>query len=264
LLVGVYGCRPTKPKVIANDSKDVEITADTSIALQDTLVKVITPPVVADREVDTIVEVISPPVVINRAVDTLFFQPVDLTRTVVGQRNPIGLRQGNIEVEIPVRINKRDPNHKDSLIAFAYWIGIGEPDISAYAALTEEIPPEWSQPGVSAPLAAYWLGYPVVLPGPTDSLASQRPVRFDFVDSRGKAAFAKQKSYTPPISRDPERPNFGIVSGAQLQGLYDNRSRDPEQGEGVLHFFLAFANQHEINSYRVQLKVIGVYGVFER
>jgi len=200
------------------------------------------------------------------AVDTLMFQATDAAAIVVGKRNLLGQRQGSVEVKVPVHLNVGTPETRDSLIAVAYWIGIGPSPITAYETLAEEVPPEWGQPGVSPPLAAYGLGHPIVLPGlaTSEAIFQRDRVRFDFVGSRGKSAFAKELAYTKLIRRDPKRPNSGIIDGAKLIGLNSTIRRDREAGKDILNFYLAFANQHPINTYQVQLKVVGYYQVFNR
>ena len=253
LLLGTLSaCEITKPKVIKSEGKRIEVKADTSITPQDTAVNVILPNV--------------PNLPISRKVDTLLYQALDLSGTVVGQRNPLGQRQGSMEITIPIRLNLEAPDTKDSLIAIAYWIGIGEAPISEYEALKEKVPPEWSRPDVSTPLAAYGLGYPVVLPGLTASEErfQQEQVRFDFVNLQDRAAFANQESYIPVLPRDPEHPNLGIVSGEQLQNLNSIISLDSETGKKAFRFNFAYANQHEINSYTLQLKVVALYEVIKQ
>jgi hypothetical protein len=196
-------------------------------------------------------------------VDTLLYQATDVTATVVGQRNPLGQRQGSIEVKVPQQMNADGPVKKDSLIAIAYWIGIGEPPITEYAALAEEVPPEWGQPGVSAPLAAYATGHPIVLPGlqVIDSVFQKGHVRFDFVHPQERKAFAQNGAYTPLIPRNSSRGNYGLLQGDALRDLLPTVFSDPELGKDELRFYFAFANQHQVNSYRVEVKVIGLYGV---
>ncbi|WP_026232146.1 hypothetical protein [Neolewinella persica] len=257
LLFGLYACKTVKPKVIGSDDNRVEVKVDTSITLQDTMENVILP---TDPPVPSVTTV-----PIKRQVDTLLFQAADLSTTVVGQRNPLGVRQGSMKVNIPVNLKTTGPDTKDSLIAFAYWIGVGEQPIVAYDALVEEVPQEWSQPGVSAPLAAYVLKHPIVLPGLgfSEERFQREQVRFDFVDLLRRGAFTQKEDYTPLFPRDPNWPNFGIVSGEQLQSLNGTISQDQDTGRNIFHFYFAYANQHAINSYLLQLKVVAFYEVYK-
>ena len=192
--------------------------------------------------------------------DTLLFQAAEEERTIVGTRNPMGIQQGNIEIKVPLELNIGDPDTQDTLVGIVYWIGIGEPPLAEYAALAEEVPPEWAQPGVSAPLAAYGLSHPVVLPGliTSEKRFQKQNVRYDFVSHRGRAAFAKGGG-TPLIRRDDNRPNFGLINGDELKALGKTIVYDLESGKDVLRFHLAYANVHEINSYRLQLKIVAFY-----
>lgn len=196
-------------------------------------------------------------------VDTLLYQAVDASESVVGLRNPLGRQQGQIEIKVPVKLNAGDPDTRDSLIAIAYWVGIGTPPISAYEALAEEIPPEWAQPGVSPPLAAYGLGHPVILPslGRSDALFQENSVKYDFVDAAEKTAFLTKGRYKPLFKRNTERPNFGTLRGT-LRKLSGTIVNDPEAGKDVHRFYLTFANQHQINSYSIRLYVVAYYRVW--
>lgn len=196
-------------------------------------------------------------------VDTLLSQAVDATKIVVGQRNLPSQQQGSIEVKILQQLSPASPDKKDSLIAIAYWIGIGGHPISEYDALAEGIPPEWAQPGVSAPLAAYGLGHQVILPDlPSGSTQfEQEEVRFDFVSQQERGAFSKNGTYSPLIRRNSYPPNYGILRGGALRDLQESVFSDPDMGKDVLRFHLAFANQHPINSYQVVLKVVCLYEV---
>ncbi len=200
------------------------------------------------------------------AADTLLYQAISAEANIVGLRNPLGQQRSSLEVKIPLHLNVGDPATKDSLLAVAYWVGFEQPALAAYAALAEEVPPEWTQPGISPPLAAYGLGHPIVLPGLTTSEAifQEKRVSFDFVDGRGRRAFAKDNAYNPLILRDAKRPNFGVLSGQSLRQLYPTEYADPEAGKNVFRFYLAFANRHAINSYRLQLNVVAYYQVFAR
>lgn len=195
--------------------------------------------------------------------DTLLFQATDLEGTVVGLRNPLGIRQRNFEIKVPLQLNIGDPDTKDSLIALAYWIGIGNGPITAYSLLAEEVPPEWAQPGTSAPLAAYGLSHPVVLPGlnPNDSLFQKNKVRYAFVTASGRKSFTQGKNYYPIIPRNTNRPNYGLLSGQSLKAMGTAADFDEEMGKDVLRFYLAFANQHQINTFKLQLKIVAYYQV---
>ncbi|MBC6996668.1 hypothetical protein QWY85_08865 [Neolewinella lacunae] len=197
------------------------------------------------------------------ATDTLLFQATQAEAEVVGLRNLSGLRSGSVEVNIPLRLDLSDPPARDSLVAIAYWIGSGEVALGAYAALLESVPPAWSQPGVSAPLAAYGGGYPVVLPGLTPGEAEyQRSyVQYDFTTSAGRQNLVAGRSYPRLIRRNPDRPNYGVVTGTALQQLAGTVVFDPALGKRVLRFHFAFANRHPVNTYRLQLKIVAWYQV---
>lgn len=198
-------------------------------------------------------------------VDTLLAQVAEGEGQVVGARNLLGLRQGNIEIDVPLRLDIVDPPGKDKLIALAYWVGIGEPPLAAYELLAEEVPPDWSQPGVSAPLAAYGLGHPIVLPELPLGKASfeAKVVAYDFVSKQGLSAFRGGNSYSPVINRRDGRPNYGLVSGKELKALSRFRVNDPETGKPHIRFQLAYANRHPINTYRLRVLVVGYYQVLK-
>jgi hypothetical protein len=197
---------------------------------------------------------------VETSVDTLLFQAVDLSVKVVGKMNLEEKPLGRLQVNVPVTLKALSSEREDSLISIAYWIGVGETPNLAYKGMEEEVPQEWSQPGISAPLAAYIQGYPVVL-SPNAEHAEENQIRFDFVDSKESNPFAKDKVLTPLIPRAPNQPNFGIVSGAQLQSLKNTISQDPKTGKSAFRFNLAYANQHRINSCMLQLKVVALYEV---
>ncbi len=197
------------------------------------------------------------------ATDTLLHQATEAEAEVVGLRNLSGLRSGSVEISIPLRLEFSDPPARDSLVAIAYWIGSGEVALNAYAALLESVPPAWSQPGVSAPLAAYGGGYPVVLPGltPGETEYQRSYVQYDFTTSAGRQNLVAGRSYPRLIRRNPDRPNYGVVTGAALQQLASTVVFDPALGKRVLRFHFAFANRHPINTYRLQLKIVAWYQV---
>lgn len=194
--------------------------------------------------------------------DTLLFQASDEEVTIVGQRNPLGIRQGSMEIKVPIHLDLDAPQTRDSLIGLAWWIGIGEPTLEAYETLAGEIPPEWGQPGASPPLAAYGSGHPIVLPGlsPGEADFQRQIVRYEFVTSQNRTAFTSGSSI-PLIRRDPKRPNYGMLSGAVLATLQKTAVYDQETGKKVLRFYLAYRNMHDINTYRLQLKVVAYYQV---
>lgn len=205
-------------------------------------------------------------VFILQPIDTLIATILEEEYRVVGMRNPSGMRRGAAEIKIPTHLNLADSLGKDSLIAIAYWIGVGHPPINAYESLVKEIPKEWTQPGITAPLAAYGSGHPVWLPQMTmEGVAFQREVvRYDFVGPSGKKDFANDSTaYATVINREPTRPNYGIISGTALTKLWDTVQFDEGLGKNVLHFYFAYANHHAINSYRIQLKLIAYYQVSE-
>lgn len=194
-------------------------------------------------------------VLVLQPVDTLITTLLDDKYDVVGKRNLIGSQQGKTEVKVPLNLTA-----KDSLIAIAYWVGFGENSINAYEALDEEIPDKWRQPGVSAPLAAFGAGYRILLP----PLGMEEVVRYDFVRSNGKKAFTKgQTPYTNLIERELAHPNYGIISGTDLINLRDTVQVIEEPDEKMLNFYFTYANNHQVNSYPIQLKLIAYYQISE-
>ncbi|MTB52956.1 hypothetical protein [Lewinella sp. W8] len=194
-------------------------------------------------------------------IDTLFFQVSDTSGTVVGLRNPLGKRMGSIDLSIPMRLNTADPPARDRLMGIAYWIGVGTPSITAYAALGEEVPPEWAQPGVTAPLAAFAQGFPVVLPklSPEYKLFREQFVRYAFTDERGRRNFSKDQGIPVLVAINPNRPNFGVVTGPELDQLIGRLNPGGKQDQLSLN--LSFINQHQINTYRIKLYLIAWYRV---
>ncbi|PPK88062.1 hypothetical protein CLV84_1025 [Neolewinella xylanilytica] len=174
--------------------------------------------------------------------DTLLFQAADKTETVVGLRNPLGSHRVRIPVRIPKQIREETPENRDSLLAVAYWIGAGPELLAAYAALAGEIPPAWSQPGVSAPLAAFASGHPVVLPAVRSpgGMADRYRITYQLVED------SSQRKIT---SSDGGYP-FGVLDGEALRGL---------TGEGDLRLTLRLENRHESNTYPLQLLVVAIY-----
>lgn len=201
-----------------------------------------------------------------KSVDTLMTTAQEEEYQVVGRRNIMGIRQGAAEIKIPYHLNAVDEPATDTLIAIAYWIGIGESPISTYETLAEEVPDEWTQPGVSAPLAAYGLGHPVLLPqlAAGESIFQKEMVAYDFVALRGKKAFANGSgSYAKLVDRQSTRPNYGVVAGAALDRLLGTLQFDKELNKEVIQFYFVYAGRHEINSYRIQLKLVAYYEVSE-
>ncbi len=174
--------------------------------------------------------------------DTLLYQVTDFTLSLTGKRNPMGAGAGVVEVNIPEHVEKND-----RLLFLTWWVGTGAPTIAAYAALEADTPPEWSQPGVTAPLAAYGLGKPVVLPAMNRVDPGLDPARtpFVFAGENGKNSFLK--------SGDPGkiRQLFG------RSGISGNYGRI-EPG-GLRRFYIAFVNQHDANTYPVQVKIVAYY-----
>lgn len=195
-------------------------------------------------------------------VDTLLYQATDEAVTIVGLRNPLGRQSAQLEVIIPLQISAGDPEAKTSLIAVAYWIGLGNQPITAYDALAEEVPPAWGQPGVSPPLAAYGNGHPIILPGleAVDTIVQKRWLRYEFADRRSQTVFTRNQRFTPAIVRDPNHPNYGLLRGAELQQLRAGRQVG-EGSEAHLRFHLSGAARHAINSYKMRLHVVAYYQV---
>ncbi len=174
--------------------------------------------------------------------DTLLFQAANETRTVVGLRNPLGTHGVTLPVRIPKRIRQKAPDIRDSLFAVAYWIGAGEESLTEYVALSEEIPPAWTQPGVSAPLAAFGAGHPVILP------AVRSPG--GMASRYGLTYHLREETAGTLITSSENDPPFGLLAGKALDAL---------TREGDLHLTLSVENRHESNSYQLQLQVVAFY-----
>lgn len=236
--------RPVIRKLFRQNGSGGELPDDIAALLPDTCA----------GNFDVMVETVSSQTKTWVATDTLLLQAVDATGSVVGKRNLMGNRSGREEINIPLSLDTEEPDTKNELFAVAYWVGVGAPSISAYDALAEEVPPEWSQPGVSAPLAAYGLSYPVNLPGlgASEETVRTKLVRYDFTGPGGDVV----------ISRSTAQPNFGVVRGDDLGLLSKTAYDDPETGKRLLHFYLDYRNQHAINTYSVRVQVVAFYRVY--
>lgn len=209
-------------------------------------------------------EVLSTATAVRISTDTLLFQLKDQSDAIGGQRNVLARRSGSMKVEVPLQLNQLDAPAHDTLIGFAYWIGIGAEPIGLYDTLAEEIPKEWAQPGVSAPLAAFGLNHPVVLPdlGIEEKLFNRNFVTYDFVNERNRSLLSGNRPHRALIPRSAKRPNYGSVTGLALNDLINQAqiSRDPS-GTRHINFWLSYANKHPVNTYQVRLIVVAYYQV---
>lgn len=174
--------------------------------------------------------------------DTLLFQLTDFALSLTGKRNPMATGMGVVEVKIPDHVEKND-----TLLFLTWWVGIGAPTVGAYTALEADTPPEWSQPGVTAPLAAYGLGKPIVLPAMERIDPGLIPsiVPFVFVDEINKTKFLRTgnpRTIRQLFARSGTAGNYGRIDPGRLR-----------------RFFVAFVNQHDANTYPIQVKVVAYY-----
>lgn len=175
--------------------------------------------------------------------DTILLQVTDITLSLTGKRNPMQSGVGVVEVNIP-----EHAEDNDLFLFITYWVGIGAPTVAAYAALEASTPPEWSQPGVTPPLAAFGLGRPIVLPAVSriDPGFDPNLVPYVIADDRNRERFLKS----------------GKPSGAtELFGHKNNPNNFGKgfPGTGSRNFYFAFINQHDINTFPVQVKVVAYY-----
>lgn len=198
------------------------------------------------------------------AIDTLITEIVSKEIQVVGKRNLFGLQRAVIEVEVPLALDLLEWPARDRLIHIAYWIGIGEMPINAYTALEGEIKAELP-PGVSPPLAVYGERGIFELPGlfPGEEIFQKDNVRYDFVGEAQLSRAMSNKPFSPLIKRTAKRPNYGLVSAGALRSLLSRPYNNEALGKEVWRFWLFAGNVHEINTFRLQLKIIGFYEVRE-
>ena len=197
--------------------------------------------------------------------DTLLYPVVERSLEVVAQRNPLGRSEGHFLVEVPLTPGLTEAPAREELHGIAYWVGIGSQAVSDYDELVREIPGEWTSPGVSAPLAAYAVGHPVVLPGlPAGDAAVQSSwLRYDFFRADRTPNLSGTTSAAAIIQRSPRRPNYGRVRGADLGALLATEVYDPTTETRLLRFQLAFENRHAVNTLPIRLIVVATYRITE-
>ena len=174
--------------------------------------------------------------------DTVLFTVLDQTLSVPPiwdiEKEPFA----QVEVQIPDTVGAGYVLQK-----VGYWLGIGRECLNNYLALEASVPPTWSKPGAPVALGAFLLGRPLALPrtGVTD------------VVSRFSKARIASNQFGRKIGIKASLPLF-ILTPVMLDSfctkVFSLATNIPNY-----NFYACFQNSSSVNSYPIQLKIVGFY-----
>lgn len=179
--------------------------------------------------------------------DTLLLTIADVQSSVAPRLNIEGETLQAIDIQVPLRTDDQG-----RLMYASYWFGLDYPSISAYAELEAEVPLEWAQLGVPLATAAYGAGYPINLPP-----LRHQDLRFFLATTTEKLRLEQGESFRSFYSFGDSRENYGRLSRSTILG--GDRETHPIEGYLQERFFLCFQNTNAINTYPLDIKIVGYY-----
>lgn len=174
--------------------------------------------------------------------DTVLFTVLDQTLSIPPIRDIEKEPFAQVEVQIP-----DSAGAGFALQKVGYWLGIGRECLNNYLALEASVPPTWSKPGAPVALGAFLLGRPLALPrtGVTDVVSRFSTARI------GTDQFGRKKAIKTSLP-------LSILTPDKLFSFCKD-GRSLATNTPSYNFYACFQNLSSVNSYPIQLKVVGLY-----